>query len=72
MVEHLYLLVMGPQLTEPVETLGEDEGPPPSRSSEESSLPYVLQRSSGELVFLCLPGSYKHHLCPCQGGLDEG
>lgn len=44
---------MGPQLTTgPVETVEADECPFSPSSSEESSLSWVLQRVSGELVFL--------------------
>ena len=41
-------------------------------SSEESSLPWVLPRSSGELAFLCPPGSYKHQLCHFLSDFKEG
>lgn len=52
---------MRPQLTPgPVETMEAGECPFSPSSSEESSLPWVLQRSGGELAFLCPPGSYKH------------
>lgn len=64
---------MGPQLTTgPVETVEAGECPFSPSSSEESSLSWVLQRLSGELVFLCPPESYKHQLCPLQSDFKEG